>query len=270
MQSETKQYQKVRVWSRERLTARPSKETGDSCLKNPQTPWKFSAKPSHRKSEGGTWLVVANFLGSDPLFFRSRCSYKLPPKHMLLFVLTRKGRRGIYFCLLACLWLWTLKCCRQSNIVAPHFTCSRTQGLTFILQGPALAKAIFRPVPCPAWRAAVHGVPNSGTPFGDLSPAQEHSTHAVRVLPAMLRPRWWGRSQLAVLSGPGPQTLPSCHHWGSQAPRTQPDLRLLSLPKRGHVPSTVSQDDCLPPLGRRGWGRGSPPLQGLDPPSGRP
>ena len=128
---------------------------GDRWLmpKNPQTPWKFTAKPSHRKCEGGTWLVVANFLGSDPLFFRSRCSCKLPQKHMLLSVLTRKDRGGIQFCLLACLWLWTLKCCRQSNIITPYFTCSRSQGLTFILQGPALAKSIFRPVPCPAWHA---------------------------------------------------------------------------------------------------------------------
>lgn len=32
-----------------------------------------------------------------------------------------------------------------------------------------------------------------------------------------------GRSQLAASSGPGSQTLPSCHGWGSQAPRTQPE-----------------------------------------------
>ena len=222
MQSETKQYQKVRVWSRERLTARPSKETGDSCLKNPQTPWKFSAKPSHRKSEGGTWLVVANFLGSDPLFFRSRCSCKLPPKHMLLFVLTRKGRRGIYFCLLACLWLWTLKCCRQSNIVAPHFTCSRTQGLTFILQGPALAKAIFRPVPCPAWRAAVHGVPKSGTPFGDLTTARA-LPRSIRPMRSGSSPQCWGPADEAGLSwrcsrGQGPRPCPAVITEGARRP----------------------------------------------------
>ena len=30
-----------------------------------------------------------------------------------------------------------------------------------------------------------------------------------------------GRSQLAAPSGPGPHTLPNCHSWGSQVPRTQ-------------------------------------------------
>ena len=37
----------------------------------PQTPRKLSAKPFYRKSEGGVWLVVKNFLVSDPLFLRS-------------------------------------------------------------------------------------------------------------------------------------------------------------------------------------------------------
>ena len=41
--NEPKQYQNVRVWSRERLVARPCKETGNSCLKN-SSPQKLSAK----------------------------------------------------------------------------------------------------------------------------------------------------------------------------------------------------------------------------------
>jgi hypothetical protein len=35
MYSEAKHHQNVRVWSRERFTAGPSKEMGGSCLKNP-------------------------------------------------------------------------------------------------------------------------------------------------------------------------------------------------------------------------------------------
>ena len=40
------------------------------ALKTP-TPRELSAKPFYRKGEGGTWLVVADFLVSDPLFLRS-------------------------------------------------------------------------------------------------------------------------------------------------------------------------------------------------------
>ena len=44
---------------------------GGSCLKKTQTPPKLSAKPFYRTGEGGAWLVVAEFLVSDPLFLRS-------------------------------------------------------------------------------------------------------------------------------------------------------------------------------------------------------
>ena len=53
---------------------------------------------------------------------------------------------------------------------------------------------------------------------------------------AQLSPqRFWswlkgGRAQLVASSRPGPQTLPSCHRWQSQAPRTQLALRLLRPP----------------------------------------
>ena len=69
--SEVKQYQNVRVWSRERFIAGLCKDMVGSCLKKPRTPRKLSAKPFYREGEGGMWLVVANFLVSDPLFLRS-------------------------------------------------------------------------------------------------------------------------------------------------------------------------------------------------------
>ena len=43
-----------------------------------------------------------------------------------------------------------------------------------------------------------------------------------------------GRFQLAASSGPGSETLPSCHHWRSQVP-TQLALRLLRPPKVGET-----------------------------------
>ena len=66
MYSEAKHHQNVRVWSRERFTAGPSKETGGSCLKNPWNFPKLSANLFSRKDEGGAWLVIANLLGSNP------------------------------------------------------------------------------------------------------------------------------------------------------------------------------------------------------------
>ena len=47
--------------------------------------------------------------------------------------------------------------------------------------------------------------------------------------PVLAKRRW---AQLAAPSGPGPETLPSCHRWGSQVPRTQRALRLLRPPKQ--------------------------------------
>ena len=62
-----------------------------------QTPRKLSAKPFYRKGEGRLWLVVVNFLVSDPLFLRSGHSQVMmlcspPPKQMLCSVLSRKGK----------------------------------------------------------------------------------------------------------------------------------------------------------------------------------
>ena len=60
-----------KVWSRERFIAGPFQEMGGSCLKNPELPKSFQAKPFYWKGEGGAWLVVAHFLVLDPLFLRS-------------------------------------------------------------------------------------------------------------------------------------------------------------------------------------------------------
>ena len=46
-------------------------EMGGSCPKNPKTIESFQQAPLKAKGEGGVWLVVANFLVSDPLFLRS-------------------------------------------------------------------------------------------------------------------------------------------------------------------------------------------------------
>ena len=91
--SEAKQCWNVWAWSRQRFIAGPlqSKKTGDSRLKNPWTPWKLSGKPFYRKGEVGTWLVVANFLVSDPLLLRSghsqvtTCLLTSPKKCSFLF-----------------------------------------------------------------------------------------------------------------------------------------------------------------------------------------
>ena len=40
------------------------------CLINPKL-LKASSKPLYRKGKGGMWLVVANFLVSDPLSLKS-------------------------------------------------------------------------------------------------------------------------------------------------------------------------------------------------------
>ena len=67
--SEAKQYQNVRVWNRKRFVVGPCEEMSGSYLKKPQTLTKTSAKPFSRKCKGGVWLIVANFLVSDPLFW---------------------------------------------------------------------------------------------------------------------------------------------------------------------------------------------------------
>ena len=54
--------------------------------------------------------------------------------------------------------------------------------------------------------------------------------HPICISPLVPRLSWWDRAHLAPL-GSGPQTLPSCHHWACQVPRTQLALRLLRPPK---------------------------------------
>ena len=44
-QSEAKQYRNVGVWSRERFSAGPCKETGGSCLKSPELLEGFQQSP---------------------------------------------------------------------------------------------------------------------------------------------------------------------------------------------------------------------------------
>ena len=77
------------------------------------------------------------------------------------------------------------------------------------------------------------------------------------------RPRRRGSSLLTVPSGPGPQTLPSCHHGGSQAPRTQPALRLLRPPKAGLGSRSCGPMQTAAAIRsqRQGRGRGSPRLK---------
>ena len=43
--NEAKRYQNVRVWSRERFTAGPCKETGGPCFRNPELPERFQQSP---------------------------------------------------------------------------------------------------------------------------------------------------------------------------------------------------------------------------------
>ena len=45
MHSEAKGYQRVGVWSRESFVAGPQKETGGSCLQNPELPKSFQQSP---------------------------------------------------------------------------------------------------------------------------------------------------------------------------------------------------------------------------------
>ena len=70
MHIEAKQYQNIRVWSRERFIEGQARRQVAPALKPPNSQ-KFSAKPCFRKGEGGMCLVVTNFLVSDPLFPRS-------------------------------------------------------------------------------------------------------------------------------------------------------------------------------------------------------
>ena len=78
-----------------------------------------------------------------------------------------------------------------------------------------------------------------------------------------------GRAQLVAPSGPGPQTLSSCHGQGSQVPRTN------CPPGSSGCPNGRGQVHRLHPMQtatamrsqRQRWGRGSPLSEGLGPAS---
>ena len=79
-----------------------------------------------------------------------------------------------------------------------------------------------------------------------------------------------GRSQLRAPSWPGPQTLPSHHHWGIQVPNPTGPQALQAT----HMAGTRSHWLCPMQtatairLPRWGWGRGSPQPHSLGPASG--
>ena len=49
----------------------PRKQMGGSCPKNSRITESFQQRPLRARGEGEVWLVVANFLMSDPLFLKS-------------------------------------------------------------------------------------------------------------------------------------------------------------------------------------------------------
>ena len=74
MYSEAKQYQNMGVWNREKFIAGVCKEMvlmplNSQISPHPHPQQELSAKSFSRKGEG-VWLVVADFLVSEPLFLR--------------------------------------------------------------------------------------------------------------------------------------------------------------------------------------------------------
>lgn len=136
--------------------------------------------------------------------------------------------RGTEFCLRASLGLLTVKVQKQSDVITPHFTCSRS----------------CRP-PWPRPRLAT-------APAG--RPAPERSSRLGP--PASAPPRLWGASLLAAPSAPGPQTPPSRHPGKFKGPGIQPALRLL---RRRRAPTAASRPRDPGPscaCARAGRGRG--------------
>ena len=151
--------------------------------------------PSYRKGEGGIWLVVANFLVSEPLFLRSGNNVPIN--------------------------------LHQTNVTF----CSDKKG-----EGP---KAQLSPSKVQAWLGEGGPVtlPWNICPTPNLGP------------PACAQA--WLKRQISVggsLRARSPD-LPSCHHWGSQSPRTQLTLR----PPKWRGPGLTTCVLCrLPlPLGHR-------------------
>ena len=94
LHTEAKQYQNIRVWSRERFIEGHARRQVAPALKPPNSQ-KLSAKPYFRKGEGGMCVVVANFLVSDPLFLRSgHGSCKPPPKKKNVILCSEKKGQG--------------------------------------------------------------------------------------------------------------------------------------------------------------------------------
>ena len=88
MHSESKQYQNIRSLEQRKPYFRATQ--GEKKNKQTWAPWKLSEKHFSRKAERVAWLL----LGSEPLFLRSGhdVPVNLPPKQLLLSVLTRKGQ----------------------------------------------------------------------------------------------------------------------------------------------------------------------------------
>ena len=61
----------TRIQNRERFITDLYKEMGGLCPKNPKVTQSFQQAPLKAKGEGWVWLVVADFLVSDPLSLRS-------------------------------------------------------------------------------------------------------------------------------------------------------------------------------------------------------
>ena len=61
----------IRVWNRESFITDLYTEMSGSCPKNFKVTESFQQVRIKEKDEGWTWLVVAEFLVSDPLFLRS-------------------------------------------------------------------------------------------------------------------------------------------------------------------------------------------------------
>ena len=111
--------------------------------------------------------------------------------------------RGTEFCLRPSLGLLTLnKAQRQSDIITPHFTCSRSfrppWPRPWLRRGSRRQQVTLLRRGCPDW-----------------------------VLPPGPWPGSGGGSLLATPSGPGPQTPPSRHPGKIKGPGIQPALRLL-------------------------------------------
>ena len=143
MHSKGKQYPTVRIWNRESFIEGNARGWISHALKKTQTPQKPSAKTFYRKDEGGVWIMIANFLVSNPLLLRSGYGQ--------VMTVLKISTKQLLFC-----------------------SDEKRQGLKVWLllsEIQVLAK-------------------------GDIY-------------------------QLEASSRPGPHTLPNCHSWGSQVPRTQ-------------------------------------------------